>query len=109
MVLYSVCWSPDHELFKGKGRVPSSESKIFLHVLCRNSKDAILALEYHFRYHYKNSRDLSLDDGEFTLSRSKIDSRGFVAHYLMMDGIKQPLNLIDLKSNTNRVHSIFGI
>lgn len=109
MVLYSVTWSPVKELTKGKGRIPSSENLIFLHVLCRDSKDALQALEYHFRFHYNNRRELTLDDGQFTLSRSKIDSRGFVAHYLLMDGMKQPLNLCDVKSNIHRISTIFGI
>lgn len=32
---------------------------------------------------------------------------GFTANYLMMDGIREPISLSDLKSNINRINSIF--
>lgn len=92
-------WTRDSELSKGKGKIKNKEMLIAFSVICRNSQDAIRCLDYHFRFVYKNSNDLHVDDGIITLSRSKVDSRNFTANYLLMDGLREPLSLSDLKND----------
>lgn len=99
MVLYSVLWTCDPELSKGKGRIKSDNHLFAFTVLCRNSRDAHACLDWYFRFKYDNRNSLTLDDGVITLRRCTIDSRSFVANYLMMDGIKEPLSLSDLKDS----------
>lgn len=101
MLLYTVQWSADNDLTKGKGRVTSS--LIFFSVLCRNSKDALHCLAWHFNFKYNNPKNLTLDDGEIRLTRAKIDSRGFNASYLYMDGIPSPIDLSDVKSSLHDI------
>ena len=101
-------WNVSPELSKGKGRVSSKDYIIGFNVLCRNSHDAIKCLNYHFRFVYKNPNGLTIEDGIITLSRIKVDSRNFTANYLLMDGIKEPLSLSDLKNdNLLRLNKIF--
>lgn len=109
MVLYSVYWCPDTELKRGKGRIKKSDDyHIRFSVLCRTSSDALRCLAWHFRHHYVNSIDLTLDDGVIQLKRQIVDSRSFSAKYLMMDGIKEPIILSDvLNDNILRVNHIF--
>lgn len=107
MVLYSVVWSSEVELTKGKGRVKNKDSFLAITVLCRNAGDAIRALHYHFYHVFCPDNNISLDDGEIKLKRMKIDSRGFNALYLQMDGIREPIYLSDLKSNILRLNKIF--
>lgn len=107
MVIYSVRWALDKALIKGLGRAKSGDFVECFSVICRNSKDAIACLEYHFRSSdYKRTR-FSLDDGTITLQRMTVDSRNFTATYMMMDGIAEPLFLSDLKRNGLRAHLIF--
>lgn len=110
MVLYRVEWSHSNILSKGKGRVTSKETCFFFTVLCRNSYDAHRCLRFYFDSEFRkdNKHGLTLDDGEIKMSRVTIDSRGFHPHYLMLDGMKEPLYLTDVSSNILRVHNIFG-
>lgn len=107
MVIYNVTWIYRIDLAKGKGRVTNQEHLICLQVICRNAKDALCCLDYHFFHSFNNKHDLTVDDGEVILKRSKIDSRNFNANYMMMDGISEPILLHDLKSNCNRAGKIF--
>ena len=107
MVIYTVLWSHDSVLAKGKGRTKDSENLCAFSVICRNRKDAVACLDYHFNHVFRHRSNVSIDDGEVILRRATIDSRGFTANYLMMDGIREPISLSDLKSNINRINSIF--
>lgn len=108
MLVYKVTWLHDSNLSRGKGRAKNSDSYFVFTVLCRNSKDAMSCLDYHFNHMFPHSDNVFLDDGVVTLTRSILDSRCFHVHYLMMDGIRQPLHLDDLKnSNILRLHQIF--
>lgn len=108
MVLYLVTWTYDSELAKGKGKIKNHDYLIGFTVLCRNSNDALKCLQYHFDNVYNNPKNLSIDDGHISLKRTTIDSRGFTANYMLMDGLREPLTLSDLKSNFNRLHKIFS-
>lgn len=108
MLIYTVQWSHSSALSKGKGRTKDSENLFAFSVLCRNRKDAISCLDYHFNNVFKHRDNVCIDDGEISLRRSIVDSRGFTANYLMMDGIREPLVLSDLKSNYKRLSSIFA-
>ena len=105
MVLYNVVWLYSNDLAKGKGRCTDLVTGFT--VLCRNSHDALNCLDYHFHHHYKSSNVFDIEDGEVKLSRCKIDSRNFNANYLMMDGIKEPIELSDLKSSLLRLSRFF--
>lgn len=97
----------DSDLAKGKGRIPSREYIITFSVLCRSNKDAISCFNWYFTNIYENTKQLSVDDGELSLKRKIIDSRNFTCDYMMMDGIRQPFFLSDLKSNMLRYSKIF--
>lgn len=110
MVLYLASWSFDkNTAIRGRvGRPKTNDYGINVLVLCRNSSDALRCLSYEFYSTiYREDSSLSFGDGEIKLSRRKIDSRGFVAQYLMMDGMKEPLFLSDMKSNILRFDKIF--
>lgn len=112
MLVYSVTWEADSELTKGKGRIKHGEYNFHFNVLCRNSKDATACLEYLFPIKY--SGKFALCDGEVTLRRHKLDSRGFEIQYLLMDGMHKPLCLInarefiDLYNNTLYQSSVYN-
>lgn len=105
MVIYCVTWIHSNDLTKGKGRC--LEPVTGFTVICRNSSDALACLEYHFRNKYKGSDIFDIEDGKVELQRCKVDSRNFHANYMMMDGIREPLELNNLKDNLLRVHKIF--
>ena len=105
MLLYSVIWSHNNDLATCKGKRQNFTTCFT--VLCRSSQDALKCLEYHFRNHFINSDSFSLDDGDITLSRSKIDSRNFNATYMMMDDIQEPIELSDLKSSLLRLSKYY--
>lgn len=107
MLLYRVEWWYDSS--NGARKVKNGNSYFVFTVLCRNISDASQCLEYHFRHVYDNPNNVLLSDGDTTFKRVKIDSRGFVADYLHMDGIRQPFNLSDLKRNVLRLNKIFSI
>lgn len=110
MVLYKVEWIHSNILSKGKGRVTSKETYLVFTVLCRNSSDAHRCLIFYFDKIFRkdNKHNLTIDDGEIKLSRMTIDSRGFIAHYLMMDCMREPIYLTDMSSNIMRANHIFG-
>ena len=107
MVKYYVRWSICDDLAKGRGKRSSKEILLGFTVLCRTSKDALKCLDYHFRKFYPANSSFGIDDGEISLKRCTIDSRNFTADYLLMDGIREPLELSDLKSNGLRALKIF--
>lgn len=112
MLVYTVTWKADRELTQGKGRVTRNDFLFCFNVLCRNSKDATSCLEYLFPLKYPGK--FSLCDGEVTIRRHKIDSRGFEIQYLLMDGMKKPLYLsnvrdsIDLYNNSLYQSSVYN-
>lgn len=110
MILYHVTWSHNKSLSKGKGRVTSDEVGFNLLVLCRNITHAQSCLLFYFDHVFSkyNKHGLTLDDGEVKFSRMVIDSRGFIAHYLFLDGMREPINLVDVSSNLLRSDRIFG-
>lgn len=95
MLVYSVRWTADDDLCKGKGRITRKDDLFCFTVLCRNSRDAAACLEYLFDIAYKGK--FSLSDGQITIRRQKLDSRGFDVHFMLMDGMKKPLYLSDCK------------
>lgn len=103
MVVYLVHWFYDSGLTKGKGRLCDKEKSFGFTVLCRDSKDAISCLEWYFDNVFHNPKKLSLDVGTVTLKRTIIDSRGFNPNYMLMDGMKQPLDLSNVKHSINRM------
>ena len=107
MLIYLVKWFASSELTKGKGRVKNNDKTVCFTVICRNSSDAMRCLDYHFKHVYSNPNNLTVDDGTVTLMRCTIDSRGFNANYMLMDGLREPLILSDLKSNILRLDKIF--
>lgn len=107
MVLYSVKWEISKDLAKGKGHAKLSECSMYYSVICRTSKDAVACLDFHFREVFPAGSKFSSDDGVVTLKREIVDSRNFNATYLMMDGIKEPIVLRDLKSNSRRLCKIW--
>lgn len=109
MVVYDVSWFHKSALAKGKGRVKSSEMLFGFTVLCRSAHDALSCVPYHFYNKFKHRDHVCLDDGEIILKRSIVDSRNFTINYLMMDNIREPIELSNLKDNCLRVHQIFGI
>lgn len=108
MLVYLVTWVFNKDLAKGKGKIPKSEHFFGFSVLCRNSQDAVKCLNYHFYKVFAPTSGLTPEDGEIRLQRQIVDSRKFEVNYLFMDGIREPLELADLKSNVNRLTQIFG-
>lgn len=96
-----------NDLAKCKGRKPSLVTGFT--VLCRNSHDALACLDYHFKHYYDSSDIFDIEDGEVKLSRCKVDSRNFNANYLLMDGIKEPVELSDVKSSIIRLCSRYAL
>lgn len=106
MLVYNVIWFHDKDLTTGKGKC--KECVVTINVLCRHAGDALRCFNWYFdKKHVKS--EFTINDGEIKLKRVKIDSRGFNADYMMMDGIKEPLALDDLKSNITRVRNIFNL
>lgn len=105
MVVYSVRWTLDHELSKGKGRKNYKEASYYFSVLCRSSKDAVACLEYLFVHDFcdKYSSNLTIEDGSVSLTRVKVDSRNFNPTYLYCDGIRQPISLSNVKSSLDKL------
>lgn len=99
MLVYTVTWCHSPSLSKGKGRVRNNDSYFGFTVLCRNSRDAMSCLDWYFHNVYANPNGLDVSDGEVRLVRTSIDSRGFNVNYLLMDGIRMPVNMSDLKKS----------
>lgn len=109
MLVYLVEWWHDSTLAKGKGRASDKDIHTCFTVLCRTQRDALACLQYHFYKSFSGSTKFDIDDGCVQIQRFTIDSRGFNVHYLLMDGMKEPLTMSDLKDNCNRLHKIFGV
>lgn len=109
MVLYCVQWFHDRTLSRGKGRATNDKSFVFT-VLCESISDATRCLDYYFRFKYSeiNKHGYTLDDGEIKMHRMTIDSRKFVAHYLLLPGMQEPMDLVNVRSNLLRSHRLFG-
>lgn len=105
MVVYWCRWRLEDDFSNGSGKI--KERYFSFSVLCRTSADALATLRYYFDHEYKNHNNVCFDDGVIEMMRAKIDSRGFNATYLMMDGIREPLLLSNLKSNLLRLDKIF--
>ena len=103
MLVYLVSWSHDSSLSKGKGRVPKDSSVFGFTVLCRNSSDAMQCLDWYFLHVFKNPLNLDLTDGVVKLTRSSVDSRNFTINYMMMDGIRRPVCLNNLKESLTQL------
>lgn len=110
MLIYLCQWSLDKELAKGLGKPKAKEFIYGFTVICRSSADAVRCLQwYHESVFFDQcNRKYTINDGIISLARTKIDSRGFTANYLLMDGMKEPLILSDvLRSNILRLNKIF--
>lgn len=94
----------DNTISKVDGRRKSSDKMFMFSVLCESRSLALQAFEALFNERFT---DMSIDDGYFTIRVSKIDSRNFCVQYLMLDGMKFPLYLTDVKSNFRKLHIIF--
>lgn len=106
MLLYYVSWFLSRDLCKGKGRAKNSEEYIQLCVLCRSSRNALSCLHYYYDNVFPHRSKFDFGDGEVTLKRMIIDSRGFHPHYLMTDELRQPIDLVDIRSNFSRWHNM---
>lgn len=102
MVLYFVSWIPDPKLCKGKGRLSDDEYYIMFSVLCDSITTAQRCFLYHFKYEFKTTHGLTVDDGELKLKRAVIDSRSFHPRYLMLKPMDIPISLIDPVSSLIR-------
>lgn len=108
MVIYSVRWVLDTTLAKGKGRAKSGEFYTAFSVLCRSNKDAIRCLHYHFAKTYPSDAfKFSLDDGEVTLKRSIVDSRHFDFRYLMLEEMKEPIDMFNVSKSLLRLTKLY--
>lgn len=104
MVVYYVRWELGAEPVKSqKGRRKVASAYYDCTVLCRNSKDALSCFEFLFKSQFEFNTGVEICDGDLTLKRMAIDSRNFNIQYLMMDGIKRPLSLADLKQSLSDV------
>ena len=108
MLLYYVVWSSDNKLTKGKGKLTKDETFLRFTVLCNSSADAHRCLQWYFKNVYKSAHNIVIEDGQIQLTRMTIDSRGFYPHYLLLDGMKEPIYLSNPSSNILRAHKIFG-
>lgn len=110
MVVYRVEWVHNNVLAKGKGRATKDEVAFVFTVLCRNISDAQRCFQYYFRFIYssKNKHGFTIDDGVLKMQRVQVDSRCIIAHFLLLDGMREPIYLSDPGSNLLRAHSIFG-
>lgn len=107
MILYSVIWTHNSDLAKGKGHC---KNKIVgCTCLCRYQSEALRCFIWHFEHRYTERKNFDIDDGEVKISRCKVDSRGFDAHYLMMDKMPEPLDLHSIDKSlydySRRYHS----
>lgn len=109
MVIYNVEWrfDPTTSRPNTKGRIPNKYTFLNFSVLARNLHDAMSCLYYVHLHEIPYEFGLSVEDGKVSITRSKVDSRNFNVNYLLMDGMRQPLYMNDLKSNFNRLNSIF--
>lgn len=100
MVVYFVRWDRgDTPIKSHKGRHKIDSAYYSCTVLCRNSKDALSCFEYLFKTEFERNTGIEICDGDLIMKRLKLDSRNFTVQYLMMDGIKRPLCLADLKQS----------
>lgn len=109
MLLYFAHWTLDKEMYRGHGHIPVKETEVSCVVLCNCSTDAIDCLQYVLSQQTDWKFGFVITDGNVTLKRMKVDSRGFTPHYLMLRGMREPLYLTDIKSNALRAHKIFGV
>lgn len=110
MVLYYVRWTVNPDLVKGKGRLKSDEVLIAFNVLCNNITDAHNCFLWHFNNEYPWHRlDISVGDGELTLTRCKIDSRKFIAKYLLVEDMRIPLNVVNPKQTFLKYANQFSL
>lgn len=104
MVVYYVRWDKGGMPIKSqKGRRRTDASYYDCTVLCRNSKDALSCFEYLFKTEFEPNTGVEICDGDLVLKRMVIDSRNFTIQYLMMDGIRRPLCLSDVKQSLSDV------
>lgn len=107
MLVYHIRWTYDSDLGKGTGKKKFSDQFLDTLVLCRNSHQALSCLIWLFRQ--KHGETISMDDGRITCERFKVDSRNIIVNYLMLEGMNEPLNLVDIPSNRRRLSNIFQI
>lgn len=107
MLLYFVQWSVDNKLTKGKGRTKNDDVNFMFTCLCRNSANALECAYHYFHHSFNNTSNLTFDDGIINLKRCVVDSRGFSANFLMLDGMREPINLTDIKSSLIRLSRFY--
>lgn len=106
--MYSLCWERDPDFpRKDLTKDQKDRSYFVISCLCRDIKNAVACAEWYFVKTFGLAGSLRFTDGRLQATRCKIDSRNFTCHYLMLDGMKEPFDLIDAKSNYNRFHKIF--
>lgn len=105
MLAYHVRWDLQCSPVSKKGR-PSKDSQTSLSatVLCNNVSDALGCFSILFRREHLND-GVTLDDGELTFSRMKLDSRNFHIQWLFMKGLTEPISLIDPAKSIFLKHS----
>lgn len=108
MLVYHVRWSYDTDLGKGTGKKKFHDQFLDVLVLCRNSHQALSTLQWLFLQKHLDD-GFSIDDGIITCKRCAVDSRNIIVQYLMLEGMKEPLNLVDIPSNSRRLSNIFQI
>ena len=108
MVLYSIHWERDPDFPRKELTTEQKECSYFMiSCLCRSISDAVRCAEWYFGKKLGYRGSLRITDGSLKCRRSKIDSRNFDACYLMLDGMKEPFDCIDAKSNYLRLNKMF--
>lgn len=107
MVIYYVRWLRDDVNARGttKGRPCKKSTSLYgFTVLCRNASDATRCLQHVFyNVWHLDSVGLCLEDGEISMKRVNVDSRNFEVTWLFMDGIREPISLLDLDKSLFRL------
>lgn len=108
MVMYLIHWERDPD-FPRKDLTTKQKEKSFFVVtcLCRHIHNAVRCAEWYFDKVMGLDGKLRFSDGQVKCTRCKIDSRHFDCTYLLLDGMKEPFDLIDPKSNFNQFRNIF--
>lgn len=108
MILYSIHWERDPDFPRKDLTKDQKDSNHFIiSCLCRSISDAVRCAEWYFGKRYGYSGQLRITDGILRCTRCKIDSRNFNVQYLLLDGMREPFDCVDAKSNFSRIHKMF--
>lgn len=108
MILYSITWERDPDFPRKELTTVQKESSYFIiSCLCRSIQDAVRCAEWYWMKKYTFRGSLRITDGVLKCTRQKVDSRNFNSHYLMLPGMKEPFDCVDVNSNYLRLNNLF--